>query len=461
MAPSAFPDVLDARFSLHAAALAASIVALGCGASASSRAQASVPTSPDARQAERCTLRGSQSRPLVTEWPATERSRLESRSSKGIIVVAYAGCEMQVLDRCQADGAYRFSPTSVAKDGFTVSTQDDLYAKLPLGAAALEGELARAGSLHLAYVVVGQYDAAGLDPAAIALQGECEGATHLVAGYAVGAFTLASGGRVKASGGATVLGVGAGAAHEASLDVLRSGGDAAACEKGRGDASSPPEHCRTPIQLFLAALPGRQGAAPQAVDSKSDGPKPRDDANEGVRFLLHAGGGAVVGPDLRLDGVSKFDKVLGPLASGWLGLRLPVERNIDFQARGGVQFAYLSANQSGWANATTIRAMALCGDLTMRYRPSGGTFYAGAGVGGQILAASGKAVEGTLWASGALVTGEHSSTAFHGQGLGEAGWLWGDRREWDLGFRAGGGMPLTFDRGILFFGTLSVGRTLD
>ncbi len=182
---------------------------------------------------------------------------------------------MRVLDECVVKGRYEYRPTTIAIDGFDIDSADDLWARLPLGAAALETDLSKSGHLNLSYAVVGQRQASGFDAAATDLTGGCKSATHVVTGYAVGAFELSSGSSSEVKSSASIVGVGAGVGSSAKQSILRSGGEMKACrEPGRAaarvkkgeapPAPEPPKDCATPIQLFLAALPERAVAPTSA-----------------------------------------------------------------------------------------------------------------------------------------------------------------------------------------------------
>jgi hypothetical protein len=80
------------------------------------------------------------------------------------------------------------SDIAAAADGLW----DDLYAKLPIGAAALEGELARSGRLAVRSTVAGQLIAKPIDATELTNTG-CHQATHYVSAISVGAFQLLSG----------------------------------------------------------------------------------------------------------------------------------------------------------------------------------------------------------------------------------------------------------------------------
>ncbi|MBL8740324.1 MAG: hypothetical protein JNK04_04490, partial [Myxococcales bacterium] len=123
--------------------------------------------------------------PLVVEWPGTAKVDLETASRRGLVAVSYSGCTMKILSSCELKGDYDFEETTPARDRLEISDNNELYAKLPLGAASLKGELSAGASLELDYVAVGQR-VAGAAPKA--RSGDCQGATHYVRTITVGAF---------------------------------------------------------------------------------------------------------------------------------------------------------------------------------------------------------------------------------------------------------------------------------
>src|SRR5258708_29003817 len=91
----------------------------------------------------KCKVAASHENPLVTEWPASEKANLEALLGQGTVVVTYSGCTMRLLPQCHATGKYVWHRTTSASDTVEIHDADELYAKLPLGAASLEGELQR------------------------------------------------------------------------------------------------------------------------------------------------------------------------------------------------------------------------------------------------------------------------------------------------------------------------------
>lgn len=216
----------------------------------------------------RCKLAANQENPLVTEWPASEKANLEARLGAGALVVSYSGCTLKMLPRCQAKGHYKFRRTTTSTDVIEIRNADELFAKLPLGAVSLEGELQRSGRLAVQTTVSGQFQVDGLD-VNLPRDGECQGATHVLSALSVGAFKLRSGGTARVAGKASVESVGSGGGSSSSEESLvREAGNAAQCETG--SEGQPHPACASPIQMFLQALPSTiaDRGAPGTIKAK-------------------------------------------------------------------------------------------------------------------------------------------------------------------------------------------------
>ncbi len=203
----------------------------------------------------RCRVGSGRSNPLVTEWPASEKANLEALMAGGAVAVEYTGCSMRVLTQCRLRGAYAWQRTTPASDTVEIEDEDQLYAKLPLGAVSLEGELKRTGKLTVYTSVSGQMRLTGTTPAEVPTVGECARATHVVGALAVGAFSLSGSGKTGAHGDVTIAKYSGGARSDRSAGIVRSAGDWQAC--GQGTDAAPHPNCRSPIQAFLWPIPGR------------------------------------------------------------------------------------------------------------------------------------------------------------------------------------------------------------
>jgi hypothetical protein len=227
--------------------------AIGCMQSPAAKARSVLPYAP-AEQAK-CRVAASQSSPLVTEWPASEKANLEVLLRGGTVAVAYSGCAMRLLPECRVKGEYHWQQTTPATDALEINDSDELFAKLPLGAASLEAELKRSGKLSVKTTVAGQLRLQGADVSEVPREGPCAQATHIVTGLSLGAFALTAGGQKDTKLGAEISVLGTGAKTERSADLLRSAGDFDSCAQGTNE--SPHVNCASPIQAFLTPLPGR------------------------------------------------------------------------------------------------------------------------------------------------------------------------------------------------------------
>jgi hypothetical protein len=212
-----------------------------------------LPVAPS--ESGKCRVAASQTSPLVTEWPASEKANLEVLSHSGAVAVAYSGCSLRVLPQCRVRGNYQWTRTTPSTDSLDIKDSDELFAKLPLGAASLEGELKRSGRLAVKTVVAGQLRLDGAGPADVPNEGQCAQATHLVTALSVGAFSLTAGGERQGSVGASINLGEAKAESTRAAEQLRSAGDFDSCNNSTD--ASPNGNCASPIQVFLSPLPGR------------------------------------------------------------------------------------------------------------------------------------------------------------------------------------------------------------
>lgn len=250
--------MLGAMVHRHAARLvqvwAGALLALGltgCGGGSSPLPRASAPALSDDQA--RCREAARRESPLVTEWSAAEKAALQAALGTGGVAVEYTGCSMRPIPGCQVRGSYRWMRTTPSTDTLDIRSEDELFAKLPLGAFRLESELAQSGRLEVRTTVSGQLMLEGASVADVPDYGECARVTHLVSAVSLGAFQLSSGGALSAGASAGAAGVGLGGGTESSETVLREAGDPATCSLATDE--QPDIGCSSPIQAFLVPLP--------------------------------------------------------------------------------------------------------------------------------------------------------------------------------------------------------------
>jgi hypothetical protein len=245
---------MSARARVHVTAFASSVVlGLGAGCGNGAVPQAVMPNGgQDPSHLAKCTVAANHDQPLVTEWPASYKARLEAMLQVGAVAVEYSGCELRIVDRCKLPGSYAWRKTTLSTDTTDIRDEDELFAKLPLGAAALEAQLKTAGSLHVQTTVSGQMQLVGTAADDATSGAECTRATHLVNALSIGAFKLMAGGAVAGKAGVEAGPVGGHVGTTQAKSILRAAGDPAECEKATKSEPSP--ECRSPIQIFLTPI---------------------------------------------------------------------------------------------------------------------------------------------------------------------------------------------------------------
>jgi hypothetical protein len=216
-----------------------------------------------------CRIEKSQDKPLIVEWPSADRSELESKVRRGLVVVHYVGCDMSVLSRCTVPATYTYQATTRKQDKLEVKDEDDLYANFPVGAAKLEGKLQRSGRLTVDMNIVGRFEADRPTVMASDLQGDCSGATHFVYGVTVGAFDFYAGGKADVSGSAGIGAVGARGGSQSEREDVTRDGEVSACSKATTGDKAPPESCGALIRIEVVPIQGAAGAAQNAVNGQT------------------------------------------------------------------------------------------------------------------------------------------------------------------------------------------------
>jgi hypothetical protein len=240
---------------------------------------AAMPAMPNLQA--RCQYGATQTSVLITEWTASDKADFEALMQSGHgVAVAFSGCQMRVLPECQLGGGYLWQRTTPSTDYVQIANDADLYAKLPLGAASLGGELSRAGSLTVTTTVAGQDVLQGVGVEDLPNSQDCADATHIIQAVSMGAFVMTAGSQVSGGADVSAAGIGeVGGSASQTAQVIEAAGDTNACAQ-TGD-NAPAGDCDSPIQVFLTPIPGR--APPPGppgtigVDFESQSPQARWD----------------------------------------------------------------------------------------------------------------------------------------------------------------------------------------
>lgn len=250
---------------------------LWAGACGAGNAIAEAPEYDPEDQAK-CSVMKSAKEPLIIEWPATQRAKLEAMAGRGAIAVRYDGCEMEVMAGCRVPRGYAYTATTRQKERINIKDEDELYARLPLGAARLSANLEKAGELNVSMTIVGTFETDRSLVHRDELKGACGGATHVVDALIVGAFEFYAGAQAEVGAEGGVGEVGAGATSSAEKSMLRTAGEEKSCESSTDSDDSPPDGCgallRVEVSMIAAARSRSPIAAPDPPPPEPTAPRP-------------------------------------------------------------------------------------------------------------------------------------------------------------------------------------------
>jgi formylglycine-generating enzyme required for sulfatase activity len=257
--------------SLFAAAAFAAFAAAACSGPNLASRMARPPEFAPKDQAK-CGVTKSRARPLIVEWPSADRAALEAQARRGLVAVRYEGCDMEVLRHCQAPGRYRYTGITLKRDRVTMRDADELYANIPAYAAKFEGKLQTSGQLNVAMTIVGTYEAEQPAITRADLEGDCGGATHLVAGLTAGAFEFFAGADAEAAAGVEAFGAAAGGRSKSQRETLNQDGDDTACAKATSKDQEPPEGCGALLRVEVVPIAAQAPSGQRASSTSSPAP---------------------------------------------------------------------------------------------------------------------------------------------------------------------------------------------
>jgi hypothetical protein len=227
--------------------------ALGCGSGSASSGLANLPTVADATE-NKCVPAKSDDKPLVVALASADKLAMESRLRSGPLVVAYGDCKLALLERCSIGGGYRYSGGTLKRDTVGAKNEDELFARIPVGAFGIAGKLKTHGRVAVAMAMVGRFESDATSPSPA---GDCQGATHWVSGISVGAYRMAAGADAEVGAEASLFAAAAGARSSSSREALSEDGDGKACEAASDADAKPPRGCGALLRFELRPLGGR------------------------------------------------------------------------------------------------------------------------------------------------------------------------------------------------------------
>ena len=228
-------------------------------------------------------------RPFIIDWDATDQSSFQSHAASDVVFVHYEGCELKPLDGCRDDsvkGSFgSYQPPTLTSGGvetIDIHDENELFAKLPLGAATLGGRVQSGEKFHMEYYVSGTRTATRdkVFKSDLAKNPKCATATHFVYAYNLGAFALAATSSLKGEVEGSYFGFGGGGKKATGTTAEKKGGELSSC---RGESSKDGETCKVPIRLTLREVGA--GTNPEAGAGKA----PESDASLNLAGQVKAG----------------------------------------------------------------------------------------------------------------------------------------------------------------------------
>jgi hypothetical protein len=193
------------------------------------------------------------------------------------------------LDRCRVAGRYRYQGFTRKTDVLDIRNGNQLEAALPVGSALdLQAELRDGGALRVEMTLAGTWDAEPSSDGMAQVEGACDGATHVVAGMTVGAFSITKLARSESGAGAGAFGAKVGAHRVAQESKLVTDGDDDACSSSGARDSSPPDGCGAPVRLQLLSLADAAKKATCSSSTRWDGKRCTSDGSLLPLLLLLA-----------------------------------------------------------------------------------------------------------------------------------------------------------------------------
>ncbi|NOU34653.1 MAG: sel1 repeat family protein [Polyangiaceae bacterium] len=216
---------------------------------------------------------GSFAEPLVVDIRSSDRTDFETAMKEGVAVVRFDCRSLKLLKNCSLGGSYAFVGAERSEDVVRMQGRDEVSANMPFSGAKLSAEMKSGSTLDLALITVGKRRTGVREVTKKDLEGDCEGATHVVKGAYVGAFALGTGTVGQAKALAEMFGAKAGASSSSDRQAATKSGDIESCRQSTPDANAPPSQCGAITRLELM---------PVALKRKTVEENKQDDARGGA-----------------------------------------------------------------------------------------------------------------------------------------------------------------------------------
>jgi TPR repeat protein len=261
-------------------ALTVSSLGVGCGAGGAAKAvRPEMPKAGDAMGQGSC-----DPTPYIVDLDPRELADLERKFSQGIVVVK-RDCQspMKILADCSVRGSYAgvyaYAGTSAFESLQSLRDADEIKAHLATGpalAASLDTDVKRGTTIDIAFQQIGTANTSkiiGKDDLVPARPGGCDGASHFVGTFYLGAFLTKASTAAEANATAEIFKQGGSAKSASSAFQEHHLGKASVCTGvDQKDNTQPVNDCRAPVSVKLVAI--EEGSPAKVVDSGRPPPPP-------------------------------------------------------------------------------------------------------------------------------------------------------------------------------------------
>ncbi len=212
------------------------------------------------KQADACVPSDRSFEVSTTSWERKGRQAFEDQARAGGVAIQAAGCGWRILPACQVDASYAYRALSISHERSDRGRELNVEFGQDGGPSG-----ARPSGTTKEIVVAGVYELTKA-PAPSSFRGDCQGATHVVARYTVGAFRVTQGRGQSASFGVPAGGRLGGSTWD---DRALEAGHIHACTQSQPE--QPPAGCNSSIDLDVAplALPANASPAPAPAPTPS------------------------------------------------------------------------------------------------------------------------------------------------------------------------------------------------
>lgn len=196
------------------------------------------------------------SKPMVVDWSPEDRAALESRSTRGAVLVRITEGGIEPLWDCGlTDGSkYEFTGVSPKRSHVDARSDAELAANFPMSFAKLQAMVKSGQQITADVRLIGVSELNRVTVKRADLPPACATATHFVKELTIGGFQFGSSAIRAAGGGGSVGNLGAEVGYQGVANRLTEEGDFKVCEGADPEARNAPGRCKGVLRVRLVPI---------------------------------------------------------------------------------------------------------------------------------------------------------------------------------------------------------------